>query len=491
MLERALKEPPPDAASGRRVVNGSARSPVVSLVRWLEVEAGRPLTRTQAMQLLVQAIAAIDHMIGRQVDAILHHPALQKLEASWRGLRYLVEQVPEGAAIKVRVLHLPWKELWRDLDRALEFDQSQVFFKVYEEEFGMPGGQPFGVLLGDYELRHVPAPESPTDDLRALMKMSSVAAAAFAPFIAGAHPSLLELERFAELEQPRDLARGFKSSNYVLWRTLRQTEDARFVGLTLPRTLMRLPYGAQQRRGEAFCYREEVEGPGGSQYLWGNAVYALGGVLVRTFDDCGWLASIYGQPAAGTLGGGLVATLPVASFGTDPERVAPRPSTDALITDRLEKELSELGFIPLCHCPDTDLAMFASAQSIQVPGAYKEAVAGTNARLSAMLSYILCVSRFAHYLKVIARDKIASFATSDLLEENLKRWLMKYISSSDSPDPEQMARFPLSDANVQIRDRPGKAGSFLCVIHLKPHTQVDQVATSVRLVTELAPGRTK
>jgi type VI secretion system ImpC/EvpB family protein len=493
LLDRVLEATRPGLPRIGSVLNRflRERSPLKALAIWLVHVEGvaAPLTREDVLRLLAQDVARIDRLITGQVNAILHHPDFQRLEASWRGLRYLVQQVPEDASVKVRVLHLPWKELCRDLERALEFDQSQLFRKVYEEEFGTPGGQPFGVLLGDYELRHRVGPGSPTDDMRALARVSAVAAAAFAPFIAGAHPALLELDDFAELEQPLDLTRSFQSVNYLQWRTIRNSEDARFVGLTLPRVLMRLPYDGRRRRDDAFCFREDVERPDRSRYLWGSAVYAFGAVLVRTFAECGWLASIHGLPAPGTLGGGLVTELPVASFDTDPERVAPRPSTDVQLTDRLEKELGELGFIPLCHCPDTDLAVFAGAQSVQKPAKYDEPSATTNARLSSMLQYMLCVARFAHFLKVIARDKVGSFATPESLEDHLNRWLMGYMTSNEADDDETLARYPLREARVQLREHPGKPGSYVCVIHLKPHTQVDQVATTIRLMTELTSGR--
>jgi type VI secretion system ImpC/EvpB family protein len=464
-------------------------SPWRALALWLgQTDSGRlRLTRQHVARLLSRDIARIDELLTRQVNAILHDPAFQKLEASWRGLRYLVEQVPEGENIKVRVLNVSWKELTRDQERALEFDQSQLFRKVYGEEFGTPGGEPFGVLLGDYEVRHRPGPDNPTDDVGTLLALSSVAAAAFAPFLAAVHPSLLDLESFTELERPLNLSRTFEPLEYLKWRAFRHVEDARFIGLVLPRVLMRLPYQDGDGRVDGFRFREEVADPDRRQYLWGNAVYPFGGVLVRAFSSCGWLADIRGVPSDSP-GGGVVTGLPVHPFSTDPTGVAPKCSTDVMITDVQEKELAELGFIPLCHCPDTEVAAFYGSPSVQRVKKYDEAAATANARLSAMLPYVLCVSRFAHYLKVIARDRIGAFVGPDECEEYLRRWVNNYVVANEEAGPETKARYPLREARVEIREHPGKPGSYLCVFHLRPHFQLDQVDTALSLWTELAAG---
>jgi type VI secretion system protein ImpD len=446
--------------------------------------------KEEVVRLLTLVVAQIDRLLARQTNAILHHPAFQKLEASWRGLQYLVWQLPEAGPIKVRVLQLSWKELCRDQERALEFDQSQLFKKVYEEEFGTPGGQPFGVLLGDYDVSHRITAASPTDDVRALRAVSSVAAAAFAPFIAGAHPSLLGLDSFPELERPLQLPRVFQATEYLAWRSLRDSEDSRFVGLTVPRVLMRLPYdGRPGTHVDSFCFREDVTGAGLEKFLWGTPVYAFGAILIRSFADCGWFAEIRGASPDAKLAGGLVADLLVYSHRTDRQGLAPRPSTDAYVTDQLERELGDLGFIALCHCRDTDVAAFYGNQSLNKPRHYDEPEATANAKLSAMLQYMLCVSRFAHYLKVMARDKIGSFATPALCEDYLQRWLSTYTSSSDVPDEETRARYPLRESLVRIAELPGKPGTYQCICHLKPHAQLDQVSTTVRLATTLAAGK--
>ncbi len=435
--------------------------------------------------LLTRDIALIDALLTRQVNAILHHPAFQKLEASWRGLLYLVRQAPDGENVKVRVLSITWKELVRDLERAIEFDQSQLFRKVYNEEFGTPGGEPYSLLLGDYEIFPRPGPDHPTDDMATLGGLASVAAAAFAPFVLGAHPAMLDLTSYTELELPLDLTRTFEQIEFLKWKALRDREDARFVGLTLPRVQARLPYRDDGSRADGFRFREEVSDPSRRQYLWGTAVYAFASVVVRAFAEYGWPAAIRGVQR-GVTGGGLVTGLVIDSFGTDRNGLVPKSSTDGIITDALEKELGELGFIPLCHCQDTNLAAFYGNQSIQKPKVYDELPATVNARMSAMLQYMFCVARFAHYIKVITRDKVGSFATAADVEEYLRKWLMRYTTASDTSGPEIKARFPLREARVQITERPDKPGTYRSVIHLRPHYQLDQMISSVRLVAELA-----
>jgi type VI secretion system ImpC/EvpB family protein len=446
---------------------------------------------------LSQSIARIDALLNEQLDAILHHPAFQKLEASWRGLAFLVSKLPESDSIKIRVLNLPWAELVQDQTRALEFDQSQLFRKVYEGEFGHPGGEPFGVLLGDYEIHLRPGPGHPFDDLEALSRLSGVAAAAFAPFIAGLHPSFFGLDSFSEIERPLNLARVFEQIDYIRWRSFRQTEDARFVGLTLPRVLMRLPYQAGDPHAQRLQFQEDVEGPDRSRYLWGSAVYAFGSVLIRGFANSGWLADIRGvRQGPGEGGtrvclddGGLVTELPTHSFGTDRLGIAVKTSTEVIITDNREKELDELGFIPLCHCQDTEFSAFYTTASAQKPAVYDDPRATANARISSMLQYILCVSRFAHYLKVMGRDKVGSQYSPEECERQLSEWLRKYTVASDTAGPEERAKYPLRESRVAVRERPDMPGSYTCVIHLRPHFQLDHMFMSMKLTTELSPGR--
>jgi type VI secretion system ImpC/EvpB family protein len=462
--------------------------PWEALLHWLGPAfcCRRPALKRQIALRLTRDIGRLDALLTRQVNAVIHHPSFQKLEASWRGLHYLVRQTPEGENIKVRVLNITWKELTRDLERAIEFDQSQMFKKVYGEEFGTPGGEPFSVLLGDYEVRHRPGPDHPMDDVATLGSISRVAAAAFAPFIAAAHPALLDLTSFTELELPINLGKTFQQLEYLKWKALRDTEDARFVGLTLPRVLMRLPYKDDASRVDGFRFREDVEGPDRKNYLWGNAAYAFGAILVRAFSEHSWTAAIRGYER-GVVGGGLVTGLPVHGFGTDRASVGVKCSTEAIVTDAQEKELGELGFIPLCHCQDTELSAFYGNQSVQKPKVYDELPATVNARLSSMLQYMLCVSRFAHYVKVICRDKVGSFTGPSDCEDYLGNWLLKYTTSNEKAGMELKARYPLREGRVQVREIPGKPGNYMCVVHLRPHFQLDQMVTGVRLVTQLAP----
>ncbi len=463
-------------------------------VTWSTIDGMTPdgsrirLDRDRLIRLLGRDVARLDVLISGQVNAILHHPRFQKLEASWRGLQYLAEQAEDGEDVKIRVLGVSWKELARDAQRAIEFDQSQLFRKVYSEEYDTPGGEPFGVLVGDYEIRHRPSADHPIDDVSTLQAISQVAAAAFAPFVAGVHPAMFGLDHFTGLEQPLDPAKVFEQTEYLKWKAFRDTEDARFVGLTLPRVLMRLPHEDDGSRVDGFGFHEDVSGPDRSKYLWGNAAYALGGVLIRAFEDSRWLADIRGV-RRDVNGGGLVPSLPVHSFSTDKEGVAPKCSTDVIITDAREPELSALGFIPLCHCRDTEYSAFYTNQSVQKPKRYDDPAATANAGISAMLQYILCISQFSHYVKVISRDKIGTFSEAEECEDYLYRWLQKYVTADADASPEVRAELPLREARVQVRPHPGKPGTYMCVAHLWPHFELDELTTAIRVNTELAPGR--
>jgi type VI secretion system ImpC/EvpB family protein len=441
--------------------------------------------RSKLQARLSRDIAQIDVLLTRQLNAILHHPALQRLEAGWLGLRYLVDQIEEGAPVKVRILNITHKELATDLERAIEFDHSQIFGKVYTDEFGMPGGEPYGLLIGDYEMRLRPDPQQPVRDMVMLSSLASVAAAAFAPFVTALHPSFLDLERFAELERPLNLARTFEQPDYLKWRALRSIEDARFLGLTMPRVLRRRPYTGLVFRG-GFCFHEDVGAPHSDRHLWGTAVYALAAVVSRCFARSGWLADIRGV-RRGETGGGVVTGLPIQSFATDRAGIAVKFPVDVIITDQLEKQTSELGLIPLTYCQDTEYLAFYSVPSVQQPKVYDKLPATTNARLSSMMQYILCTSRFAHYLKVIVRDKVGSHIGFEECESLLHRWLNQYTIPTETSDFETRMRCPLREAKVQVREHPGRPGSYVCVMHLAPHFQLDQLVTAMQLATELTP----
>ena len=421
-------------------------------------------------------IAQIDHLVSLQLNEVLHAPEFQKLEGTWRGLKYLLDRSETSDKLKIRILNVSKKELLRDLQRAPEFDQSAIFKKVYEEEYGVFGGEPFASLIGDYEFTKHP------QDIELLEKMSNVAAASHAPFLTAASPELLNLESYTQLGQPRDLAKIFDTTEYVKWKSFRQSEDSRYVGLCLPRILMRLPYGRDTNPVEGFNYEESVDGTDHSKYLWGNAAYALGTRLTNAFAMYGWCAAIRGVE-----GGGLVEGLPAHTFRTDEGDVALKCPTEIAITDRREKELADLGFIPLVHCKGTDYAAFFSVNSAQKPKLYDKDAANANARLSTQLPYILAVSRFAHYLKSMMRDKLGSFMSRSQCETFLNNWIKNYTISDDDAPAVIKAKNPLREARVDVVEVPGKPGAYRAVAFLRPHYQLDELSVSLRLVADLPP----
>lgn len=455
-----------------------------SIALW--IGANVPRSKAKLARSLSRDIALLDTLLSDQLNAIIHHPRFQKIEASWHGLRYLVDQVQEGSNVRIRALNVSWKELARDAEHAIEFDQSQLFRKVYSEEFGSPGGVPFSVLVGDYEIRPGLDRRHPIDDIATLRSISQVAAAAFAPFVAAAHPAMFGLEDFSGLERSINLERVFSQNEYLPWRSFRQEEDSRFVGLVAPRVLWRLPYDDNNARVDGFRFEEDLAEPKGTRYLWGNAAYAFGAVLVRAFAESGWLADIRGV-RRGFESGGLVTGLPVHSFATDKHNLIQKSSTDVVVTDMLEKTLSELGFVPLCHCKDTEFSAFYSNASVQKPKVYDRPAATANARISAMLQYMLCVSRFSHYLKVIARDKIGTFGEARDCESYLTNWLTRYVNPDASASTDVKARYPLREAKVLVRESRAAPGKYNCVIHLWPHYELDDLTASIRVRSELAP----
>jgi type VI secretion system protein ImpD len=437
-------------------------------------------------------IARIDQLLNRQLNAILHHPQLQRLEASWRGVQYLTEcQAAEGDGnIRVRLLSVTRKELERDFERSLEFDQSELFRKVYEDEFGTPGGEPIGCLIADFDIHPTVSADHPYNDIALLRSLAQVAAASFCPIIANASPAMFGADDFQALEHTIDHARTFSQATYLPWNSLRQIEDARFLGLAMPRILLRRPYADDGTRIDRFCFHEEVTGPDRRKYLWGGAAFAMAEVLIRSFAQAGWLADIRGVKRNEERGG-LVTRLPVADFSTDAPGVAARFSTDIVITDESEKQLSDLGFIPLCHCKDTEYSAFYSNPSIQKPMRYDRAVATTNAHISSMLQYMFCVSRFAHYIKVLGRDKTGAFSTSQELESMLHNWIVRYVTADAEASPDVKARHPLRAAQVKVYAVPGRPGAYNCTMHLAPHYELDEVNATVTLQAEITPSGTK
>lgn len=464
---------------GRLARDPAARERGKDLVKEFvnQVLEGSMTVSRDAEAMINARIAQIDHLISLQLNEILHHPDFQKLEGSWRGLKYLLDQSETGEQLKIKVLNVSKKELLRDLQRAAEFDQSALFKKVYEEEFGIFGGHPFGALIGDYYFGKSP------EDIELLERISQVAAAAHAPFLSGTDPSFFNIDSFTSLDAPRDLAKVFDTTEYAKWKSFRASEDSRYVGLCLPRTLGRLPYGKNTKPVEAFAYEENVDGSDHSKYLWSNAAYAMGARLTQAFSLYGWCASIRGVE-----GGGLVEGLPVHNFYTDEGDVAMKCPTEAPITDRREKELADLGFIPLVHCKGTDYAAFFSVQSCQKAKVYDSEAANANARLSTQLPYILACSRFAHYLKAMMRDKIGSFMSRTQCEQWLNAWIMNYVTPDDTASASTKASKPLREARIDVSEVPGKPGVYRAVAFLKPHFQLDELSVSLRLVAELPPS---
>jgi type VI secretion system protein ImpC len=463
-------------SEGRFERDSSARSRGRDLVKEFVaqvLEGHMTITRDAESSIQVR-IAQIDQLISQQLNKILHTPQFQKLEASWRGIRYLLDQSETGVMLKIKVLNVSKRELLRDLQRAPEFDQSALFKKVYEEEFGVFGGAPFAALIGDYEFSRGP------EDMDLLRRVAQVAASAHAPFLSAAAPELLNLANFTQLGAPRDIAKIFDSTEYAKWKSFRQSEDSRYVGLALPRFLARLPYGRETNQIDGFDYQEDVDGRDHSKYLWSNAAYALAARLSNAFAQYGWCAAIRGVE-----GGGLVEDLPTHNFSTDEGDVALKCPTEVQITDRREKELADQGMVPLVHCKGTDYAAFFSVQSANKPRLYDQDAANANARLSAQLPYIFAMSRFAHYLKAMMRDKIGSFTSREECQVFLNRWISQYVLADDTASQAAKAKLPLREAAIEVSDVPGKPGAYRAVAFLKPHFQLDELTISLRLVADL------
>ncbi|GAP75573.1 hypothetical protein W04_2104 [Pseudoalteromonas sp. SW0106-04] len=429
-----------------------------------------------------EAIKVIDEAISKQLSAIMHNDEFQKLEGSWRGLHHLVSNSETNATLKIRVMSLKKKELHKDLSKAVEFDQSQTFKKIYESEFGTPGGEPYGAIVGDYEFTNHP------EDIETLSLMSNVSAAGFCPFISASSPSLFGFDSWTELSKPRDLEKVFESLEYTKWRSFRDSDDSRFVTLTMPRVLARLPYGESTKPVEEFGYEEFDVDPSTSRsgntehdnYCWTNAAYAMATNMTQAFSKYGFCTAIRGAE-----GGGKVEGLPTHIFTSDDGDPDLKCPTEIGITDRREAELSKLGFLPLCHYKNTDYAVFFGGQTCQKPKVYDNPDATANAAISARLPYMMATSRFAHYLKVMARDKIGSFMEAEDVEMWLNRWILNYVNASEGGGQEIRARYPLADAKVSVKEVPGAPGSYNAVAWLKPWLQMEELTTSLRLVAKI------
>lgn len=439
-----------------------------------QVMAGQ-LTMSKNMDAAINArIAEIDRLLSAQLNEIMHHEAFQKLEGSWRGLHYTVRNTLCGPQMKIRVMNVTKKDLLKDFEKALDFDQSTLFKKIYEEEYGTFGGAPYGALIGDYEFGNHP------QDMTLLDKIAGVAAAAHAPFLSAASAGMFGWDEFHDMTNVRDISKIFDMAQYMKWRSFRESEDSRYVGLTLPHVLGREPYGAATKPTESFRFEEDVDGTDHKKYLWTNAAYSLATRLTEAFSMHGWCVAIRGVE-----GGGLVQDLPTHTFETDDGEVAMKCPTEVAITDRREKEFSDNGFIPLVHCKGTDYAAFFATQSANKAKKYDTNEANANARLSTQLQYILAVSRFAHYLKSMMRDKVGSFMSREEAQDFLNRWIRNYVLDSDVAGQDAKASRPLRAARVDVTEVPGKPGAYRAVAFLQPHFQLDELSVSLRLVADL------
>ncbi len=426
------------------------------------------------VDMINQRIAQIDELMSKQLNAIMHAPEFQALESSWRGLHDMVMNTETSTRLKLRLINVTKKELLRDLEKAVDHDMSSLFKKIYEEEYGTFGGYPYSCLIGDYYFGRHP------QDITLLDKISHVAAAAHAPFITAASPALFDMKRFTDLAVPRDLSKIFESAELDGWRSFRDGEDSRYVALTLPRYALRLPYGAKTIPVDNFNFEEDVDGRDHDKYLWGNAAYLAGLRLTDAFAKYSWTTAIRGVE-----GGGKVESMKTHKFLTEEGDIAVKCPTEVTITDRREKELNDLGFLSVVHSKGTDFAAFFGGQTVNKPKVYNLDLATANARLSSALPYVLAASRFAHYLKVIMRDKIGSFLTAQNVEEYLNSWLSQYVLLNDGAGQSVKAQYPLREGRVDVSEVAGKPGVYKATVFLRPHFQLEELTTSIRLVAEL------
>ncbi len=426
-------------------------------------------------------IAEIDKKLTDQVNLIIHNEKFQAVEGAWRGLHYMVNNTETDEMLKIRVMNISKKELGKTLERfeGTKWDQSPIFKKFYEEEFGQFGGEPFACIVGDYHFNHSPK------DVALLNGMAQVAAAAHAPFIAGADPSVMQFESWDELTNPRDLTKIFQTPEYAAWRSLRESQDSRYLGLAMPRFLSRLPYGAETNPVEGFDFEEDTEGADAKKYTWANSAYAMAVNINRSFKEYGWCSRIRGVES-----GGAVEGLPVHTFPTDDGGVDMKCPTEIAISDRREAELAKNGFMPLLHRKNTDTAAFIGAQSLQLPAEYDDPDATANANLAARLPYLFATCRFAHYLKCIVRDKIGSFSDQAQMQRWLQKWILQYVDGDPTNSSENTkARKPLAAAEVIVEEIEGNPGYYSSKFYLRPHYQLEGLTVSLRLVSKLPSGK--
>jgi type VI secretion system ImpC/EvpB family protein len=452
--------------------------------------AGRADALARLEEAVDRDIAALDRLMGAQLDAVLHDERLRRLEGGWRALHWLVERVPFGARIKIRIFTARWAEFCRDFERASEFDQSVLFRQVYESEFGTPGGEPFGMLLADYEVRHAPGPGSPTDDINGLDGLAGVAAAAFAPAAIAAHPALLGFDSWAGVGAAADLTDVLRAVDRTRWRSLQGREDSRFLAVVLPRVLARAAWPDDATRADRFRYREYAPGP--DARVWMSPAYALAAAAIRAFAKASWPADVRGAAIGREAAGGVIEGLPAEHLSGDPRSGTLRPPVEVALTDEQERQAVEAGFIPFIGLEMLPEASFAATPSIHRPPRMQgetAAVANANQRLSAQFNAMLCVSRFAHCVKLMGRDMVGSFKTADDIQFRIQRWLQNFTNLSAGGVGDGGARYPLREARVEVFEKPGQPGVFGCTVLLQPHYQLDEVGAAFRLVTDLQAAR--
>ncbi|MDG9668011.1 type VI secretion system contractile sheath large subunit [Hahella sp. CR1] len=446
--------------------------------------AGKPLDYDYLILWLQRAVAQIDNKIINQVNHILHHSKFQDLERAWRSLYDVVSYSYGRKLVKIRFLDITWSEITKDVNRSVEFDQSQLFHKIYSEEYDVPGGEPYGIILMNFEVAHKPFAGHRFNDIPTLERLAEIGAASFSPILLNAAPQLFEMASFPEITSPISLKQLFSEQDYISWNSLRDHPDTRFLGLTMPRVLIRNPYSIQIAPHGGLLFSEKRAQASNENYLWGYANFALAKVLIREFTEVGWFSHIRGL-LRDHMAGGAVDNLVVDAFATDAKKIAHKPIVDAVFSDERERALSEHGLIALCQCYDVPMGVFYSTPTLHRAKVFQDRIASANSRLSSLLQHVLCGSRFAHYIKVITRDMIGSVRRAEDCERELQRWLTQYVTSQEDADWFMQARYPLREGSVQVKEIPEKPGSFATTIYLRPHYQADRLVSELHLTTEV------
>lgn len=461
-----------------------------ALLLWLEGSSDSPLSwnKESLSPYLQRVIIELDQLISSQLNHIIHADSFQRLEASWRNLWWLLlqtEQQDKEKKVKVKLLNCDWSTLSKDVNKAIDFDQSMFFQLLYQNEFDSAGGEPFGIVIGDYEISNGCSAGTIYNDIDTIKEVSRTAAAAFSPFICSASANLFGADSFSDLGYYSDLFNQFEQPEYIKWQSFRKMEEARFMGFTLPHVLVRPPYVNDGKRHQDFYFKEQIKNPE-TDMLWGSAAYQFVSTIIRAYCDSGWFGHIRGiEP--GKVSKGLVTGLARDSFANDTYQKEAKPPLDLLVTSKFEKQFSELGFIPASSVTNTEHIVFYSNASVQKTKNYDSSAANINARLSSMLQYILCVSRFAHYLKLLARDRVGSYSTAQACERDLQAWINNYTTASDSASEHIRSKYPLSNAKIKVSENKANPGHYFSVLQLQPHFQLDQMVSNIKLITELSP----